>query len=90
MAVAALKIRVMPDSPDADIEKIKADCEKAIKEINVLIHSVDIVDIAFGLKAIIFTLVWPEDKEQEIIEEKLRKIENVQSAEIVDFRRAIG
>ncbi|MEM4270812.1 MAG: hypothetical protein QXO70_01810, partial [Candidatus Pacearchaeota archaeon] len=47
-------------------------------------------DIAFGLKAIIVTIAWPEEKNTDIAENKLKEITGVSSTEIIDYRRAIG
>jgi len=35
-------------------------------------------------------MAWKEEKETGIIEDNLAKIENVSSAQIVDYRRAFG
>ena len=47
-------------------------------------------EIAFGLKAIMMKMAWPEEQNTEIIETTLSKIENVSSAQIEDYRRAFG
>jgi elongation factor 1-beta len=91
MGTAALKIKLMPESPDSDLEAIKNKAkELALKHNKVLVHSIEEQDIAFGLKAVIITLVWPEELEQSVIEEEYAKIENVNSVQIVDFRRVVG
>jgi len=93
MAIAALKIKIMPDSPEADLSKIEESTKKIVKDFeseNAKVHSIEIEDVAFGLKAMIVTFAWPEQIEQEKIEEKLRNIEHVESVEVVDFRRAVG
>lgn len=91
MATAALKIKIMPDSPEADLEAIKKEITAiATKHEKVLVHSIEEEAIAFGLKALIVTLVWPEQLDQSIIEEQLSKIEHVESVQVIDFRRAIG
>ncbi|MFH1823314.1 MAG: elongation factor 1-beta [archaeon] len=90
MAIAALKIKIMPDSPEVSLEDIKLKVEETAKELGVTIHSTEIEPVAFGLKALMVIFVWPEEKEQESIESKLREIPNVQSVQVVDYRRAIG
>jgi elongation factor 1-beta len=91
MGTAALKIKLMPESPEVDLEKIKEQAKSlAIKHNKVLVHSIEEEEIAFGLKAVIITLVWPEELEQSVIEDEYSKIENVNSVQIVDFRRVIG
>jgi elongation factor 1-beta len=90
MGIAALKIRIMPESVETDLQAIKKEAEKRISNLNAKLHSSEVQEIAFGLKALILTIAWPEEKEQSEVEEALRSIEEVQSAEVIDFRRAIG
>ncbi len=90
MAIAALKIKIMPESPDTDLERIKKEAEGRIIRLGAKLHSAEEEDIAFGLRALILTIAWPEEGEQSEIEDSLRSIDGVQSAEIIDFRRALG
>ena len=46
--------------------------------------------IAFGLKSVMVYFDLDESHELEPIEQGLRKIQNVSSAEVVDMRRAFG
>lgn len=90
MGIAALKIRMMPMSVDTDIEKIKKNAEGIIQSKDAKLHSAEIEEIAFGLKALILTVAWPEEKDQSELEDALKKVPEVQSAEVIDFRRAFG
>lgn len=90
MALAALKIKIMPTSPEVDLEKIKHAAKVEIEKLGAKLHSSEIEPIAFGLNALILTIAWPESKELESIEGALAKIDQVNSVEVVDFRRAIG
>jgi len=91
MGTAALKIKLMPESPDVNLEAIKEKAkELAIKHNKVLVHSIEEEEIAFGLKAIVITLVWPEELEQSVIEDEFAKIPDVNSVQVVDFRRVVG
>lgn len=90
MAIAALKIKIMPDSPQINLEEIKQEAEKKISKLGVKLHSSEVQDIAFGLKALTLTIAWPEEKDQSQVENALGGIAGVRSAEIIDFRRAIG
>lgn len=90
MAFAALKMKIMPSSPQSNLEKIREEAEKKITSLGAKLHSHEEEDIAFGLKALILTIAWPEEKEQEEIEHALSNIEDVQSVNVIDFRRAIG
>ncbi|HLD97817.1 MAG TPA: elongation factor 1-beta [Candidatus Nanoarchaeia archaeon] len=90
MGSAAVKIKIMPDAPDADLIAIEENAVKIIEEDNGKIVKVEHEPIAFGLNAIIITFAWHEDAEREILEEKLSKVPHVNSAEVIDFRRAFG
>lgn len=91
MGTAALKLRIMPESPESDLEAIKTKAKELVTKHNkVLVHSIEEEEIAFGLKAIIMTLVWPEELEQSVVEDELAEIPEVNSVEVIDFRRVIG
>ena len=90
MAVAALKIKVMPLA-GIDLKELKEKIEKALKKAGAIrIESIEEQEIAFGLKALIVTIAWPEEKETGEAEEAIRGIEEVSSLDIIDYRRAFG
>ena len=90
MGVAAVKIKIMPNSPETDMKKIEQDVKILLEKQGVKNPGFEIQPIAFGLKALIIMFGWPEEKELEELEEKLRKIKEVSSAHLIDIRRAIG
>ena len=91
MAQVILTIKIMPDSPEADLDKIQQDADKVIKEFGSEIGKVEIEPIAFGLSALKLFLVLDEGKgSPDDLEEQLRGLEHVNSAETVDVRRALG
>ncbi|MFA5173967.1 MAG: elongation factor 1-beta [Candidatus Pacearchaeota archaeon] len=90
MGTAIIKYKIMPLSPDADLNLIEGDARDIIKEITNSDVNVQIEPIAFGLKALILTFAFEESKSVDETEEKLKQIENVSSVEVVDFRRALG
>jgi len=80
-------IKLMPDSPDIDIAKIKEQVEKSIPE-EVELHKIEEEPIAFGLIALnVMVVVGDIEGGTEKVEEALSKIENVGSIEVVDVRR---
>ncbi len=85
-----ITVRLMPSSPDTDLDKIKKAAEKIVETQGGIGIKFSEEPIAFGLKAIILTCTWPEEKELESMENSLREIEYVNSAEITDIRRAVG
>jgi elongation factor 1-beta len=75
MGMVALEFKIMPESPETDLEKIKSEISKKIK-----IQDSKIEPIAFGLKALKILVIVP-DKETGDIEGKLREIKGVSEVE---------
>lgn len=90
MATDAVIVKIMPVSPDVNLEELKKNAEETIKRIGGSVHKIEEQPIAFGLKALIIMLAWPEEKDPDVIEQELAKVKDVNSAEITDVRRAIG
>ncbi|MDP3992084.1 MAG: elongation factor 1-beta [Nanoarchaeota archaeon] len=90
MSVAAVKIKIMPDSPQTDIKELEKDTRVLLEKQGVKNPIFEIHPIAFGLKALVMMFGWPEEKPLEGLEEKLKKITGVSSVQVVDIRRAIG
>jgi len=90
MGIAAVKIKIMPTSPEGDLERIKEDAKDLIEDLGGKNCTFEEEPIAFGLKAIIALFAWPEEKELEELENCLREIEEVNSIQVIDMRRAFG
>jgi elongation factor 1-beta len=75
MGNVAVAIKIMPESPETDIEKIKSDISNKIK-----LQDSKIEPIAFGLKALKILVIVP-DKETGELENKLRSIKGVSDVE---------
>ena len=80
----------MPTSPDANLEHIKKEIMHFAEHNGGKSITIETQDIAFGLKALILKMAFPEEKGTEIIENHLSKIPNVSSVTIEDYRRAFG
>lgn len=90
MAVVAIKIKILPESPDVDLEKLKQELKVSLNKAGAIkINSIEEEPIAFGLKALIIFFAWPEQKETSEAEDACR-ISGVSSLEIIDYRRAFG
>lgn len=90
MAIVAWKIKIMPESPETDLNPIKETAEKLLTSEGAKRVIVEEQPIAFGLVAVILTVAWPEEKNTDPMETKLKEIPNVSSVETIDYRRAIG
>ena len=89
MGTAGIKIKLMPLSPEVNLEEIKNNAKALIEEKGGKNCRFEEEPIAFGLKAIMVYFDWPEEKELEELENKLKEIKNINSAEIVDMRRLL-
>lgn len=90
MGTAAVRVKIMPDSPGSNLKEIEGKVKVLIEKDKGKIMSFIQEPIAFGLKAIYVSFEWPEEKELDDLEEELGRIKDVKSAEVVDIRRAIG
>ncbi len=90
MAMTALKIKVMPESPETNLDEIKKEAEVLLAKEGALNMSFEEEPIAFGLKALIVTMAWPEQLDTDKAENVLAKIPAVSTVEIIDYRRAFG
>lgn len=90
MGIAAVKIKLMPSSPGINLEEVEKKARKILEEKEVKNPQFEKQAIAFGLNALIILFAWPEEKELEELENSLKKIEDVKSAEVIDIRKAIG
>ena len=88
--IAAVIAKIMPNSPDTNLEEIKKAAEESLEKLEAQNITFEEQEVAFGLKAILVKMAWPEEKETDLIESALSKIENVSSAIIEDYRRAFG
>ena len=92
MADVVITLKIMPESPEADLSLIEKKAKSEIKHFaGESQFKVAVEPVAFGLKSLNITFVMDESKgSTEKLEQKIRDIENVSSAEVVDVRRAIG
>ena len=91
MADVIVTLKIMPDSPDADLEKIKDKAKLLITEFGGEVGKEEEQPVAFGIKALVLIFVMKEETgSTEPLEENIKKISAVQSVDVTDVRRAIG
>ncbi len=90
MGIALITIKLMPESPETDLEALKEKAKKALEEKKAKKISFEEEPIAFGLKAVKASFEIDESQELEPIEESLKSIEEVTSSQVIDMRRAFG
>jgi len=94
MAKVVVTIRIMPDSPDANLEEIEKKATELINKFcndDKAVGKVNKIPVAFGLVAIDILFVADEKKgDVDPVAEQIAKLDNVASAEVIDVRRAVG
>lgn len=89
-ATAILVMKIMPESPEAPIEKIKEEVKSRLEQHGAKGVAIEEQNVAFGLKAIIVKAAVPEEKGSEFFENQMFDIAHVSSVTIEDYRRAFG
>jgi len=92
MANVVVTLKIMPESPEVDLNQIKESSLKHIKEFaGAGDTKITEEPVAFGLKSLNILFIMDEKLgSPESLEEDIRSIKGVQSVEIIDVRRAIG
>ncbi|MGB9748436.1 MAG: elongation factor 1-beta [Candidatus Woesearchaeota archaeon] len=90
MARVIVTIRIMPESPEQDLNAIEQEAVKELKTLGLEFGKKEVQPIAFGLNALIIYAIQDEALGSLNIEERLSKIEGVNSVEVIDVRRAVG
>lgn len=85
--INGVKYKLMPVSPETDLTEIEESAKKIVEEFGGRNKEYTVEPIAFGLKALIVFFFYPDDKDIEGMEEKLSKIKNVASAQLIDMRK---
>lgn len=81
-------VKVMPTSPEVDLERLRARIEKAIPD-GVRLNGIEDKPIAFGLVALNVTVQMADEGGDRTakLEEVLAGLEDVESAEVTDVGR---
>lgn len=91
MATAGIQFKIMPESIETDLEKLKLDIKTVVESFESgVFNEAKEEPIAFGLKALIITIALSEDEESDKVENAIKKINGVSSIELIDYRRVIG
>ncbi len=91
MGLVIIEMKIMPVSPDTDLEKLRDQVEKEVTAYGARFHKHEIQPIAFGLKALIITITADEDKgSTDALEEKISALNHVESVMVTAVSRALG
>ncbi|MFB6125241.1 MAG: elongation factor 1-beta [Halanaeroarchaeum sp.] len=87
MGKVAAVIKVMPNDPELDLEELQERLETALPE-GAKINKVDTEDVAFGLVALLPTVIVPDDAGgTEAVEEAFGSVEGVESVSVEEVGR---
>jgi len=92
MAKAIVTIKIMPSSPEVNLDELETTAKKFIAEFAGEGETKsEITPVAFGLKSLSIIFVMEESLgSPDGVAEKLGALEKVNSAEVTDVRRALG
>ncbi|WP_128478396.1 elongation factor 1-beta [Halorussus pelagicus] len=87
MGKVAAKIKVMPQSPEIDLDELQDRLEESLPE-GAKINGFERDEVAFGLVALLPTVIVPDDTGgTEAVEEGFSTVEGVESVEVENVGR---
>ncbi|HLC86481.1 MAG TPA: elongation factor 1-beta [Candidatus Nanoarchaeia archaeon] len=90
MARMLVTLKIMPVSPDVDLDSLKLKAKEIIKDLGGDVGKEELEPVAFGLKALKLTYIIDESKGIDEVCNSVSSIDGVSSAEAVDMRRTLG
>jgi len=85
--INGVKYKLMPTSPEINLKELEEAAKKIVENFGGTNKEYIIEPVAFGLKAVIVFFFYSDDKDIDVMEEKLSKINNVASAQLIDMRK---
>jgi elongation factor 1-beta len=87
MGKVAAAVKVMPQDPEIDLDDLQDRLEQALPE-GAKINGVEREDVAFGLTALVPTVVVPDDEGgTEAVEEAFSGVDDVESVSVENVGR---
>ncbi|GGM64663.1 elongation factor 1-beta [Halarchaeum rubridurum] len=87
MGKVAAVLKVMPQSPDIDLDELKEDLEDSLPE-GAKLRGFEQEEVAFGLVALLSTVVVPDDAGgTEAVEDAFTNVEGVESVQVQETGR---
>ena len=87
MGKVAAKIKVMPQSPDVDLDGLQEELEQSLPE-GATIKGFERDNVAFGLVALLPTVIIPDEAGgTEAIEEAFASVDDVESVDVQNVGR---
>ncbi|WP_101298216.1 elongation factor 1-beta [Halegenticoccus soli] len=87
MGKVAAKLKVMPESPEIDLDELQERLEEALPE-GAKINGFERDNVAFGLVALLPTVIVPDDAGgTEAVEESFQTVDGVESVAVENVGR---
>ncbi|CAM2951761.1 MULTISPECIES: elongation factor 1-beta [Halobacterium] len=87
MSKVAAVLKVMPDSPDIDLDGLEADLSESLPD-GAEINGTDTEEVAFGLTALLTTVIVPDDSGgTEAVEDAFGAVDDVESVSVEEVGR---
>ncbi|MFC7007796.1 elongation factor 1-beta [Halalkalicoccus salilacus] len=87
MGKVAAKLKVMPQSPEIDLDELQERLEQSLPE-GAKINGFERDDVAFGLVALLPTVIVPDDAGgTEAVEESFSSVDDVESVKVENVGR---
>ena len=91
MAIIVVTLKIMPEAPDTDLGKIEEEASKLVGEFGGKVAKAEQEPVAFGIKALNLMFSMDEDLgSTEDLENSIKELDDVVSAEVTDVRRTLG
>jgi elongation factor 1-beta len=91
MADVIVELKVMPASVETDLGVLKKDANKLIEAFGAKLGKDEEVPVAFGLKALMLTIIFNEDKgSTDDLEAQIATLDSVESCNVTAVSRALG
>ena len=87
MAKMVVTIKVLPDSPERDLNELRKKVEEKIINEEGKLYKESIEPIAFGINAIVISYIIDESKGTDTVENAIKSIEGVGDVNISDMTR---
>ncbi|MEM4605979.1 MAG: elongation factor 1-beta [Candidatus Pacearchaeota archaeon] len=89
MGKVLITYKIMPESPETNLEKLKKEIKENFEKNKGKVLSITEQPIAFGLKSLNFIVMLDENEESAPLEDSIKKIKEVSSVDVIDYRRAL-
>ena len=91
MATVAITLKIMPNSPETDLDQISKAVDEKITNFGGGVGKTETEPVAFGLKALVIIFTMPEEKgSTESLEQEISELSGVSSVQVTDVRRTLG